>query len=605
MLDPSIIMGGQPVQPQNPLQTVGALAALKNQQIEQQAGQQALQQKQYAFQGMQALNQAIAKNTQPTPDGGVTVNHEGVMKDLTAGGRADVANSYLTNYTDQREKIAKADDQELKNQIERHGQFASIINGVQSAPPERRQAAYDSAIQQAKKNKLLSPEELAKVPPQVPDDATLNSLKIGSLDVKSAAQAQKDAAEAKRAAQQTQQEAELQPGKVAEQSGKVADALTKRVGQQLSTPRSVDAYQKLWNGLSDDEKTAAEKQGFTPGDQIKNAKDVMNATAAAGKLATTVKERADIAHQGVEEQQGKQRLGIEAGRLRLEADRNRISTVAADPFGSLGLNKNPANPVAPGAAAQGEDVLKGVPPSIANRVKAIAEGREAPINGRAGASGMGGQIMALVNQYDPQFSDQKAQIRKAFTTGKDGTNIGNLNTATVHLDQYVDALGALKHGSFTPGNSAYDKLATIFGGAPPTTAKGIANAAAGEMAAALKGNATDQEIAAVHSAMPEGGSPDQIAAYLKSQLHVIGAKLNTYQERYNQQIPNDKVYSPVLPSARAVFDKNGINPTAGPNANSSGQAAPPAFKVGDSVMYGGAAHKIKEIKPNGKLVLEQ
>jgi hypothetical protein len=39
-------------------------------------------------------------------------------------------------------------------------------------------------------------------------------------------------------------------------------------------------------------------------------------------------------------------------------------------------------------------------------------------------------------------------------------------------------------------------------------------------------------------------------------LGIIGQKLQTYKERYEQQIPGDTAYSPVLPSAQAVFNKH-------------------------------------------------
>jgi hypothetical protein len=40
---------------------------------------------------------------------------------------------------------------------------------------------------------------------------------------------------------------------------------------------------------------------------------------------------------------------------------------------------------------------------------------------------------------------------------------------------------------------------------------------------------------------------------------VLRTKLQTYQERYNQQIPGDNVWSPVLPSAQQVFQKHGVS----------------------------------------------
>ncbi len=233
-----------------------------------------------------------------------------------------------------------------------------------------------------------------------------------------------------------------------------------------------------------------------------------------------------------------------------------------------------------GAEAQnlhGQEYIDSLPSGLAGKVKAIVEGRSSPFTGRAGATGVGGQIMNAVYQADPDFSEQRAQIRKAFTTGSDAKNIGALNTATAHLDQLGDAIEALKNGSFRPGNQAYNYFANLFGSAPPTNYAALTAAVSSEMASALKGNATDPEIATLKSNLSAAASPEQGRGAVNTNLHILAAKLNTYEERYRQQIPGDKVWSPVLPTAKAVFEKNGINPTAGASEikGKSGEGAPP------------------------------
>src|SRR5689334_13874864 len=222
----------------------------------------------------------------------------------------------------------------------------------------------------------------------------------------------------------------------------------------------------------------------------------------------------------------------------------------SDPGGTAGQNLT------------GEDYLATLPRGLQKTVKAIAEGRQAPITGFAMTRGPGAQIMNAVNHYDPQWSAQRAEIRKAFTTGTDGKNIGALNTATVHLDQLSDAIQALNNGTFQPGNAAYNYFKTIFGKAPPTNYAALSAAVSGEMAAALKGNATDVEIATMKKNMNDAQSPEQGLGAIDTNLHILGAKMSTYQQRYSQQIPGDKVWSPVLPAARSVFVKHGFDPTA-------------------------------------------
>lgn len=220
---------------------------------------------------------------------------------------------------------------------------------------------------------------------------------------------------------------------------------------------------------------------------------------------------------------------------------------------------------APNAAAStlsGQPYLDSLPQGTAAQIKAIAEGRAVMPSGSA-RSQAAIQLRNAVFQYDPDYSDQRAQIRRAFTSGTDGRNIGALNTAAVHLDQFADAATAMSSGTFTPANAAWHALQSSFGATAPTNFAALKTAVAGEMASALKGNATDPEIANVSKAIDAANSPAQLQGVVETNLHVLGAKLNTYQERYQQQIPGDKVWSPVLPSARGVFQKHGFDPTAG------------------------------------------
>jgi hypothetical protein len=61
-------------------------------------------------------------------------------------------------------------------------------------------------------------------------------------------------------------------------------------------------------------------------------------------------------------------------------------------------------------------------------------------------------------------------------------------------------------------------------------------------------------------------------------LHVLGAKLNAYDERYQAQAPGDS-WSPVLPSARAVFQSHEMQPIARQQGNSPAPQTTPAAPV--------------------------
>jgi hypothetical protein len=206
----------------------------------------------------------------------------------------------------------------------------------------------------------------------------------------------------------------------------------------------------------------------------------------------------------------------------------------------------------------GRDALKYVPDSRKATVWAIVEGRQKMPSGVALKTPWGEAVDEEVNKVDPAWSEQKAQIRQAFTTGKDGQNRAALNTASVHLDAYMEAMRALQNGTLVPGNDLYNKLSTILGGPAPTSAAAVRAAVAGEQASALKGNATDKEIDHILGTMKEGASNEQFMEGGKASLNIMRQKLNTYQERYNEKIPSDTTWNAVLPSAKVVFDKYGI-----------------------------------------------
>ena len=112
-----------------------------------------------------------------------------------------------------------------------------------------------------------------------------------------------------------------------------------------------------------------------------------------------------------------------------------------------------------------------------------------------------------------------------------------------------------------PGNQLYNAVSEMFGGTDPTDFNAMKIVVAGEMAAAMKGTATDPEIASFNKSVSNAGSPQQLGNVIKkSFLPAIAAKLQTYNDRYHAVNPDDP-WTPVLPSAKAAFSRFGIDPT--------------------------------------------
>jgi hypothetical protein len=297
------------------------------------------------------------------------------------------------------------------------------------------------------------------------------------------------------------------------------------------------------------QQAAVNRVGMTA--EQKTQADQAAATAAQNALPKTPAELAIVANDPTQPQARRDAATAALGTLTKQA-------IAARPVTNI-------NTVQPGLATPskltGQDYLHSLPVGTAAQVKAIAEGRATMPSGST-RSQAAIQLRNGVFQYDPSYSDQRAQVRKAFTTGPDGRNIGALNTATVHLDQLADAAKALNTGDVQAINGAMNALKTQFGSSAPTNFETLKNAVAGELASALKGNATDPEIANVSRSIQAANSPAQLSGVVDTNMHVLGAKLNTYQQRYQQQIPGDTVYNPILPAARGVFQKHGFDPTS-------------------------------------------
>lgn len=287
--------------------------------------------------------------------------------------------------------------------------------------------------------------------------------------------------------------------------------------------------------------------GMTPAEQNAAGKPAKESNPTEASLATIATDPSKTPEE---------RAAAEAALKRLDTSKIAARPIIQTVIPGLGNQAGQGT-----ATLTGEDYLHSLPPATANQIRAISEGR-LPMPSASTRDQGAKDLRNGVMQYDPDFSEQKAQIRKAFTTGSDGRNIGNLNTAIVHLDQLGDIAKGMDNGSFQPGNDLWNRAKTMFGGAMPMNYEGLRQAVAGEMDAALHGTSTIPGREAIAATMPAKASPGQMSGIIETNLQTLGTKLNTYDQRYHQQIPGDKVWSPVLPAAQAVFQKHGLNPTA-------------------------------------------
>src|SRR4030095_582331 len=199
------------------------------------------------------------------------------------------------------------------------------------------------------------------------------------------------------------------------------------------------------------------------------------------------------------------------------------------------------------------------------------------------------QKRAALFAYDPGWSEQRAQMRKNLITGPEGQNLGKVNTAIVHLGRLGDMTEAMDTGNFTPTNEMYQYIKGKFGVETITNFELLKDAVAGEMAAALKGNATDVEIEKMGRAIGASSSPAAMLGVVKEGMGILSDKLKTYDERYHAQMPDDP-WSPVLPSATETLRRFGVPYTSGRQTTAAPGPAPATHR------YNPATGKIEEIK---------
>lgn len=538
-IDASIPLQVRPVQLPDPMEGYGRLLALKNLARQNQTGDLQLREQELQLQEQQQDMQDRQKANQILEQAGGNV--EKALPMMVGKVSPKMYQDFQKSHLDTRKALAELDDKKLTITKYQNEQLAGLT-GQAIALPDDQYAAQWPTLRAAALQ--INPElQLPEQPfPREQLGAFRTTFMTNDAYLKEEERRRLAAKE-----QRDQQEFD------ATLPGKVADATQKQLGVAAQTVPDNQADWTRWrNGLN--APIAAQLPAmFSPA-----------AAEKARQMGMTAAEQGTAEHQKVvDEDLRKPKPGTDVPFSRpVEAQKVRIAQESRPVVNNVvpGLGSGQNQP-GQGGQVTGDEYLKKLPAGTAAQVRAIAEGR-AVLPSAATRSQAAIELRNAVFQYDPSYSDQRAQVRRAFTSGSDGKNIGALNTATVHLDQLGEAAKALGNGSFRPGNETWNAMRSMFGASAPTNFESIKSAVAGEMANALKGNATDPEIANIAKSIQGANSANQLADVVTTNLHVLGAKLQTYRERYQQQIPGDTVWSPVLPSARAVYDKHKVGATA-------------------------------------------
>jgi hypothetical protein len=244
------------------------------------------------------------------------------------------------------------------------------------------------------------------------------------------------------------------------------------------------------------------------------------------------------------------------------------------------------------------DALTGMKPSDANKVRAIAEGRQRflPLTRN---NAYNRYIMDKVNEYDPAADEgafsRRSRVQNFFavgTQGGGGQNIAAMNTFGQHADELFRLSQELNLGQFTTWNEVKNYLAEHGYGKKEIQDKlgayEVARKAVGDEGA--KVFAGTNSALADRAAWEEKFSPANPASVTKAKLQevtkLIQGRLNSLTEQYNDGMrTNHAPQDFIKPRTREVFDRiNGIN--IRPDGSAAPAAAAPAARPDAATRFG-------------------
>lgn len=575
MIDASIPLQVRPPQIETPDQVEASALQLQGMRQQQQLGQlnaQALtmenQQRQLDLQDQQTLKQAWMDAGGDMSRALTLAQQRGISpKNWMAVNQGLIA---------QREALAKLSGEQLENIQKQHDMARGLLQPVLDAPPEQQAALWTQQYQKGVAQGLIDPH-----------DQTISQTFPGADQAKQIALGLATGSQlAKEATEQKQADARMLTAstgvqKEQREAGR-QDFMDAISGLATNMPKSGDDYvqrlQSVPYGVARRILAQLPPEQFNPQTFTQQIRQIgmspdqqQTAEQAAANAAETAR------NHRVEEQQGAARIGIEAQAQALR-QRQFDATIGQ------GLDAN-------GQIIIGGDGKPVVSPA-AQMVADYQIGGPRVSQALLRSPGMLAQVKAANPAWDAKNYEAAQNIRV-----QKGGNIQALNTAIAHMDQLGAAATAMGNGSFQPGNATYNWLRTTFGGAAPTNFEGLKNAVAGEMANALKGNATDPEIANISKTIGAASSPQQLAGIVKENLNILAAKTNTYDEQYHQAVGANDPWHPLLPTASSVLQKWGVNqkPQVSGPANQQQQ-----FTVGQQItLRNGKTVTVTAVHPDG------
>lgn len=186
-----------------------------------------------------------------------------------------------------------------------------------------------------------------------------------------------------------------------------------------------------------------------------------------------------------------------------------------------------------GNALTGDAYIAKLPPTQASMVKAIGEGRMAPLSGMALTHGPGLKIMQDVENAYPGFNANAFKTLAEFDRGKLGNTVRSLNVANDHLDTLQQYASALNNGDVKLINSMSNSFKSQFGQTAPTNFNAAKQIVADEVVKAVVGSGgslADREEAA--RTISAANSPEQLLGVIQTYKSLMRGQLEGLRQQY-------------------------------------------------------------------------
>jgi hypothetical protein len=211
---------------------------------------------------------------------------------------------------------------------------------------------------------------------------------------------------------------------------------------------------------------------------------------------------------------------------------------------------------------------------------AILEGRMTPPSSFALKTPYWQDVMGSVFEQDPQFSEQRAQLRKNFATGSGAVQINAINTALGHVGVLGDAIDALNNGDIKALNNIANRLGVETGNDAPTTYNTIVHRLGPEITKAYVGaGGTEGDRGTNEKDFEYSLGPKQLKSNVGVTAKLFRSKISSLENQWNQ---NKSAAMPdfqgrfLMPQAQQTLQK--YAPEGG-NQPEQGGAPPPGAKV--------------------------